>query len=214
MSKGLWHKTEIPSLMFSDRNTWNLFIGGSCFSFPSLIVSHLPLHLDLVTSASIQMFIFVHLPWTYCLFGYPAMGRLLHALKYFCFGKVWPLCIGSRLMESPQCGQPWIAIAVHLILANLLAGVRLLYLQRNKGWEVIGMPPTGLLFAHSLLGCSGQWWYPPPQHHCLTPVVRSLPVCCAWPIVESTPLSQMVTSKHFSPDGYLVVLRNVARGFI
>jgi len=39
-SKDLRYKREISSPMLSDGNAWNLLMGGSCLSFPSLIVSH------------------------------------------------------------------------------------------------------------------------------------------------------------------------------
>lgn len=142
--------------MLSDRNIWNLSMDASCFSFPSLIVFHLPLHLELVNSPSIQISVSMYCPRTYYLVGYPAVLCLLHVFNHFCFRTFQPLCIGSKLRESLRCGRPWVAGAFHLLLANLLAGVCLLYLQRNKSREVIGTPPSGLPFAHSLSlsGCS------------------------------------------------------------
>lgn len=153
VQRSLFAKRNLLSHAFY-RNIWNLSMDASCFSFPSLIVFHLALHLELVNSPSTKISVSIYLPRTYDLVGYPVVTCLLHAFNYFCFRTFRPLCIGSKLRESLRCGRPWVAGAIHLLLANLLAGLCLLYLQRNKSQEVIGMPPGGLPSTQSLSRCS------------------------------------------------------------
>lgn len=139
--------------MLSDRSIWNLSIDASWFSFPSLSSICRYILSGWILPPSKYLLQFTSHGLTTLLVTLPCHASCMLSVIFASERSDHSASAANSGRACGVVGHGWLEPFTYCLQTSLW-GVCLLYLQRNKSQEVIGTPPGGLPFGHSLSRCS------------------------------------------------------------